>query len=43
MFFEIGVPVAVGSTTAPPPSEEEIAKLIEIAPRYGIELHLPGH
>ena len=40
MFFEFGVPVSPGATTAPPPAKEEIAKLLEIAPRYGIEIKL---
>jgi quercetin dioxygenase-like cupin family protein len=43
MFFEVGVPVAQGATTASPPSKEEIGKLLEIAPRYGIEIRLPKH
>ena len=43
MFFEFGVPVPQGATTAPPPTKEEIEKLMEIAPRYGIEIRLPGH
>jgi quercetin dioxygenase-like cupin family protein len=43
MFFEFGVPVEQGATTAPPPTKAEIEKLISIAPRYGIEIRLPGH
>ena len=43
MFFEFGVPVAQGATTAPPPTKAEIEKVLEIAPRYGIEIRLPGH
>jgi quercetin dioxygenase-like cupin family protein len=43
MFFEFGVPVAQGVTTAPPPTKAEIDKLLEIAPRYGIEIRLPAH
>lgn len=43
MFFEFGVPVAQGTTTAPPPTKAEIEKLLEIAPRYGIEIRLPAH
>jgi len=43
MFFEIGTSVEAGSTSAPPPAKREIEKLIEIAPKYGIELLLPGH
>ncbi len=41
MFFEFGVPVPEGSTTALPPTKEEIEKLLAIAPRYGIEIKLP--
>jgi hypothetical protein len=36
MFFEAGQPVEAGHPPAPP-SPEEIAKLLEIAPRYGIK------
>ena len=43
MFFEVGVPVAQGATTAPPPTKEEIDRLLAAAPRYGIEIKLPGH
>jgi quercetin dioxygenase-like cupin family protein len=43
MFFEFGVPLAGGATTALPPSHEEIEKLLKIAPRYGIEIMLPEH
>ena len=43
MFFEVGVPVAQGATIASPPTKEEIEKLLEIAPRYGIEIRLPAH
>ncbi len=41
MFFEFGVPLAEGSTTALPPTQEEIEKLLKVAPRYGIEILLP--
>ena len=41
MFFEVGVPLADGSTTALPPTQEEIEKLLKIAPKYGIEILLP--
>jgi quercetin dioxygenase-like cupin family protein len=40
MFFEFGVPLAEGATNALPPTKEEIEKLLEIAPRYGIEIKL---
>lgn len=43
MFFEFGVPLAEGATTALPPTQAEIDKLLEIAPRYGIEIEPPRH
>jgi hypothetical protein len=42
MFFEVGVPLAEGAPTALPPTKEEIEKLLSVAPRYGIEIKLPG-
>lgn len=41
MFFEVGRPLPSGTESAPPPAKEEIEKLQEIAPRYGIELRIP--
>jgi quercetin dioxygenase-like cupin family protein len=43
MFFESGVPLAEGATTAPPPTPEVIETLLAVAPKYGIEIKLPGH
>jgi quercetin dioxygenase-like cupin family protein len=43
MFFECGVPLVEGATTALPPTKEEIEKLLAIAPSYGIEIKLPEH
>lgn len=43
MFFEVGKPVEPGVTTVDPPSPEEIVKLLEVAPRYGVEIKLPSH
>ena len=43
MFFEVGIELPEGATTGPPPSKEEIDRLIEWAPKYGIELRLPPH
>lgn len=43
MFFEFGVPLADGATTALPPTREEIEKLLKIAPNYGIQIMLPKH
>src|SRR5580704_10033239 len=37
MFFEVGVPVAQGATTAAPSTQEEIERLLAVAPRYGVE------
>jgi quercetin dioxygenase-like cupin family protein len=42
MFFEVGVPLAEGATTALSPTQEEIEKLLAVAPRYGIEIRLPA-
>ena len=38
MFFEVGVPVAQGATTAPPPAKAEIERMLAAAPRYGVEI-----
>lgn len=43
MFFEVGVPLAEGATTALPPTREEIEKLLAVAPKYGVEIRVPGH
>ena len=43
MFFEFGVPLAEGATTASPPTKDEIEKLLAIAPGYGIEILVPGN
>lgn len=43
MFFEVGVPLAEGATTALPPTKDEIEKLLTVAPKYGIEIRVPGH
>jgi hypothetical protein len=43
MFFKVGVPVPSGATTAAPPTNEEIERLLAAAPRYGFEIQLPGH
>ncbi|HEX5271407.1 MAG TPA: quercetin 2,3-dioxygenase [Gemmataceae bacterium] len=42
MFMEVGVPLAEGVTTALPPTREEIERLLAVAPRYGVEIMLPG-
>ena len=43
VFFAFGVPLQDGSTTALPPTKEEIEKLLAVAPSYGIEIKLPAH
>jgi hypothetical protein len=40
MFFEFGVPVPQGATTAAPPTKEEVEKLLGIAARYGVEIRV---
>jgi quercetin dioxygenase-like cupin family protein len=40
MFFEIGQPVAQGVDTAPPPTKDDIDKLLAVAPRYGISIEM---
>ena len=43
MFFEVGVPLAEGATTAQPPTKDEIERLLAVATKYGIEIRSPGH
>ena len=43
MFFEVGVPLAEGATTASPPTKDEIERLLAVAPGYGVEILVPGH
>jgi quercetin dioxygenase-like cupin family protein len=43
MFFEVGQPVALGATAAPPPTKADIEKLLMVAPRYGIDIKVPEH
>jgi mannose-6-phosphate isomerase-like protein (cupin superfamily) len=41
MFFEFGTPLPADATSAAPPSQAEIEKLLQIAPRYGLEILAP--
>jgi len=43
MFMEVGVQLTDGTTSALPPSKEEINKLLKVAPSYGIEIRVPHH
>jgi hypothetical protein len=42
MFFEFGVSLPEGATTALPPTKEDIEKLLAVAHKYGIEINLSG-
>ena len=42
MFFEVGQPVSPGAT-ASLPTKADIEKLLEVAPRFGIEIRVPPH
>jgi mannose-6-phosphate isomerase-like protein (cupin superfamily) len=42
MFLEIGAVVPQGTSTAAPPTKDEIDRLVAAAHRYGIEIKLPG-
>jgi quercetin dioxygenase-like cupin family protein len=43
MFLEVGTLLPAGTTQAPPPSQEDIHNLLQTAPKYGIEIHVPQH
>jgi quercetin dioxygenase-like cupin family protein len=43
MFFEVGLSLAEGATTAPPPTKDEIEKLLAVAPGYGVQILVRGH
>lgn len=43
MFLEVGVRLPDGSTTAMPPTKDEIERLLAVAPRYGITILPPPH
>jgi quercetin dioxygenase-like cupin family protein len=38
MFLEVGTSLTEGATAGPPPSHEEIERLMAAAPRYGVEI-----
>lgn len=43
MFFQTGLVVDDASSPLNPPTDEEKAKLVQVAPDFGIELKLPKH
>lgn len=42
MLFELGAPIEIDQP-APAPSQAEIEKLLELAPKYGLQIKLPQH
>ena len=40
-FSAVGEPVTSGSNSFPPMSPPDVPRMIEVAARYGIEIHLP--
>jgi hypothetical protein len=40
-FLEIGRPAVPGDSRPVAPTPDDIARLIEAAPRYGLEIYLP--
>jgi uncharacterized RmlC-like cupin family protein len=43
MFIEVGAPLDKGATIALPPTKDEIDRLLAAAPRFGVEIKVPGH
>lgn len=41
MFVEVGIPLSEDAESAPPPNREDIERLLEAAPRYGVEIQTP--
>ena len=41
MFLEVGTPLVEGATAGPPPSHEEVERLLAAAGRYGLEILVP--
>jgi len=41
MFFEVGTPLTPDQQSAPAPDPAEIGRLLEAAPRYGVEIKVP--
>ena len=40
-FLEVGRPLPPNSVAAPPPTADDITRLVEVAPRYGITILPP--
>jgi quercetin dioxygenase-like cupin family protein len=43
MFLQVGTPLEPGATTAPRPTEQDIHRLLNTAPQFGIEIQAPPH
>ena len=43
MFFEVGAPVEQGAVSAPPPTKDDLEKMLAAATSYGIEIRIPEH
>jgi hypothetical protein len=43
MFFEVSLPLEQGATTAPKPTPTDFERLLNVAPKYGIEILPPKH
>ena len=43
MFFEVGIALLQGATTAPAPTKADIDKMLSVADKYGVEIRLPKH
>lgn len=43
MFFEVGIPLDEGATTALPPTKDEFEKLLAASDRSGVRILVPGH
>lgn len=42
MFLEVGTVLTSPDERSQPPTQEEIHKLLELAPKYGVEIRLPN-
>lgn len=43
MFFDVGIALPEGSNTAPPPTLDDVQKLLAAASGYGIDIPPPDH
>jgi quercetin dioxygenase-like cupin family protein len=41
MFFEVGQPLPAGATTSPPHTPADLANMLAVAARYGVEIRAP--